>query len=194
MSKLFIGKWVALFFTCLLSVNAHAQAVWSCNAMAAVPAIPAVRDQLYEVRAGRVIFKEGKSGTINLFCPITRDLGPSLWDLRLTYRDGDGHEGPSVVSAALRRVNRKTGHVASFKYGTVSSNDDGNPSINENPAPNSGPQGWATHQSARPGRTLLNQNHQMDLENFYYYVQITMKRTNGVTPLGVMGAFLLCIE
>jgi hypothetical protein len=185
MSKLFIGKLAALFFTCLLSVNAHAQSkvVWSCNAMAAVPAISAVRNQLYEVRAGRVIFKEGKSGTINLFCPITRDLGPSLRSLHLTYRDGDGHKGKtSSVTAAIRRVNKKTGHVTSFKFGTVSSNDVA--------APDSGPKGWKTHQSARASETLLNQNHHMDLGNFYYYVQITMRRTDDKVPLAVMGVYL----
>jgi hypothetical protein len=182
---------IAVALACLLSANAHDKVVWSCDAMAAVPAIPAIKNELYEVRAGRVIFKDGRSGTVNLFCPITRDLGPSIRSLFLTYRDGDGHEGPSVVSAALRRVNRKTGHVTTFNFGNTSSNDDGKPQINENPAPNSGIKGWATHQSARPGRTLLNQNHQMDLMNFYYYVQITMKRKNGITPLAVMGVFIL---
>ncbi len=200
-SKLFIGRLAALFFTCLLSVNAYAQSqvVWSFNAMAAVPAIPAVGDQLYEVRAGRVIFKEGESGTINLFCPITRDLGP-LRSLFLTYRDGDGWLYPASVTATLRRVNRRTGHVTSFNYGTVSSNDPGDFSDVDTPiqpAPNSEIDGWATHQSAKPGKfggpaeTLLNQTHRMDLWNFYYYVQITMKRTDGMIPLAVMGVYLV---
>ena len=160
---------------------AEAKVVWSYNAMASVPAGGQIKGDLYDSRAGKVIFKAGKTGNIALICPIPDDLGKvRLRSLRLTYRDGDGKEGPSLVSAAIRRVRRSNGSVTSLSNGTVSSNDAN--------AVNSGPSGWATHQSGSPGRVL---NHVLDLDNFYYYVQINLKRTDSKVPLGVMGVHLI---
>jgi hypothetical protein len=170
---------VALFAVCMIRV-ASAEVIWSYNAMAGVPTPPTIQNDLYECRAGKVIFKEGKTGTITLICPVSQNLSEygDLRSLIMIYRDGDGHEGPSEVTAELRRVRMSDGHVESLQNGIVSSND---PS-----APNRGPTRWATHQSAKPGKTI---NHVMDLVHYYYYVQITLKR-NGGAPLAIMGVYL----
>jgi hypothetical protein len=154
---------------------------WSCNAMAAVPAgIPSPTD-LYDSLAGRVVFKPDRTGTITLICPILNNLERVLLkSLGLTYLDGDGREGPSVVTAALRRIRRTDGHVATVDNGEVSSNDAA--------APISGPSGWATHQSSTPGHVLT---HILDLDNYYYYVQIGLSRSDPAIPLGVMGVHLI---
>ncbi len=160
---------------------AQSQVIWSSNAMACQPAGAPIKRDLHDSLAGRVRFKEGKAGNIALICPISDDLGNSqLRSLFLTYRDGDGKEGPSVVSAAIRRVRRSDGHVATLPNGNVSSND-----LN---ATNSGPNGWATHQS---GATGISLNHVLDLDNYYYYVQINLRRTDETVPLGAMGVFLV---
>ncbi len=160
---------------------ADAKVVWSYNAMACEPAGAPIKRDLYDSLAGKVRFREGKTGNIALICPISDDLGKTqLRSLRLTYRDGDGKEGPSVVSAVIRRVRRSDGHVATLPNGKVSSNDSN--------AVNSGPTGWATHQSGAPGRVL---NHVLDLDSFYYYVQINLKRTDANVPLAVMGVYLI---
>lgn len=163
------------------AVLAQSKVVWSSNAMACEPAgAPIVRDR-YDSLAGKVRFRAGKTGSIALICPISDDLGKAqLRSLRLTYRDADGKEGPSVVSAAIRRVRRSDGSVATLTNGGVSSNDPN--------AINSGPTGWATHQSGAPGNVL---NHVLDLEKFYYYVQINLKRTDAAVPLAAMGVHLI---
>lgn len=160
---------------------AQSKVVWSFDAMACEPAGAPIARDLYDSLAGKVRFREGKIGTIALICPISDDLGNTqLRSLRLTYRDGDGKEGPSVVSAAIRRVRRSDGHVATLPNGDVSSNDSN--------AVNSGPTGWATHQSGAPGRVL---NHVLDLDKFYYYVQINLRRTDAAVPLAAMGVHLI---
>ncbi len=159
---------------------ARAEVVWSCNAMAFEPVgAPTIKRDLHTSQSGRVIFKEGKTGTIVLAAQITKNLG-YLRSLRLTYRDGDGKEGPSVVSANIRRVRRSDGHVAALANSTVSSNDSN--------AANSGPSGWATHQSGAPGNVIQQG---MDLDKYYYYVQIALKRTDSAVPLAVMGAYII---
>jgi hypothetical protein len=160
---------------------AQSSVVWSCNAMAAAPAGAPIPSGLYDALAGVVVFKPGQTGNIALICPILDDLdGVHLRSLRLTYRDGDGREGPSIVTAAIRRVRRTDGHVATLTNGQVSSN--------HSEAPNSGPSGWATHQSSSPGQVL---DHALDLQNYYYYVQINLIRSDAAVPLGVMGVHLI---
>lgn len=180
-------KLPALLLLCTLAYAvpsvafAQSRVVWSCNAMAAQPAGAPIRRDLHASLAGKVIFEEDRTGNIALICPILDDLDRTqLRSLRLTYRDGDGKLGPSVVTAAIRRVNRSNGNVATLTNGQVSSNDAS--------APNSGPTGWATHQSGSPGNVL---NHVVDLGDFYYYVQINLQRTDAAVPLGVIGVHLI---
>lgn len=161
--------------------------VWAWSAMAAQSAGAPIPKDLYVSSAGSVRFAEGKTGTVALICPLTADVqGKQLRSLRLTYRDG-GSTDTSRVSASLRRVRCPTvggpagaGQVETVPRSEVSSNDPG--------APNSGPNSWATHQSGAPGAVM---NHTVDLENFYYYVQINLIRTNTVTKLGAIGVHLI---
>lgn len=162
------------------SASAQSRVVWSFNAMACEPAGAPISADLHDSLWGVVRFKEGKTGNIALICPISHELNAQLRSLRLTYRDGDGHEGPSVVSAAVRRVRRSDGYVATLLNGDVSSNDSN--------APNSGPTRWATHQSGTSGRVM---NHAPDTLNYYYYIQINLKRTDPNVPLAVMGVHLI---
>ena len=153
--------------------------------MAAVPTSSTIENKLYNSQAGRVLFKEGKSGTINLICPITEKIyGNEIpQKLSITYRDGDGHEGKnSSVSATLRRIRKSDGHVETIKNSAVSSN-------NAN-APNSGPTGWRTHYSNTSGFPQNNINYSWEMSKYFYYVQITLKKLNRVTPLGVLGVAL----
>ena len=90
--------------------SAQSKVVWSFNAMAAQPAgIPILRD-LHVSSHGTTRFAKGKTGIIALICPVADDLdGVRVRGIRLTYLDGDGRQGPSVVSAGLRRVRRSDG-------------------------------------------------------------------------------------
>ena len=181
MNKLKLSMFLGFMIIICPSV-AFSEVLWSCNAMAAQPAgIPVLIDK-HESSHGNVRFKDGKSGTISLICPVTYWPGPGyIRTLVLTYRDGDGHEGPSEVSAALRRVKRSssTTDIRTLPNGRVSSNDSN--------APNSGPKGWETHQSAKVGNVI---SHVPDFINYYYYVQITLKRNDDNVPLGVMGVYM----
>lgn len=174
---------ISVIFLCFFFISpvASADIVWSSNAMACEPAgAPIIRDN-HDSLAGIVRFKAGHRGDVILICAISSMLTKySLRSLRLTYRDGDGKEGPSVVSAAIRKVRISDGHVVTLTNGSVSSNDSN--------AINSGPNGWATHQSGTVGHVL---DERLDLSKYYYYVQINMKRTNSGVPLAVMGVYLV---
>ncbi len=183
------NKLIELVFFCLLTVFISANAaaedddhiIWSSNAMACVPAgAPIVVDN-HESLAGKVRFKEGKRGKVALICPIhmvTVATGKSPRSLHLTYRDGDGKQGNSLVSAVLRKVRRSNGQVETIVNSVVSSNATN--------AANSGVNGWATHQSATTGNTI---GQRFDFLRYYYYVQINMDNTSGTT-LAVMGVYL----
>jgi hypothetical protein len=159
----------------------ESRVVWSCNAMATRQAGAPIVADLYDALAGVVRFRDGRTGNIALICPILDDLGGAgLRSLRITYRDGDGKQGPAEVSAVIRRVRRSDGQVATLENGNVSSN--------AATAANSGPTGFATHQSGSTGSVL---SHVIDLENFYYFVQINLKRTDAAVPLAVMGVHLI---
>jgi hypothetical protein len=169
--------------TTLLASPALAQikVIWSCNIMAAQPAGAPIDADLHDSLAGAVRFKEGKTGNIALICPIADDLdGEQLRTLVLTYRDGDYKVSNSSVTAAIRRVRAKDGHVETLRNGNVSSND--------KRATNSGPDGWATHQSSTEAGEVIG--HILDLRAFYYYVQINLKRTSAGVPVAAMGVHL----
>ena len=176
-----------LIFICLLVVLTPANAedddhvIWSSNAMACEPAgAPIIRDN-HESLAGKVRFKEGKRGKVALICPVnmvTAATGKSPRSLFLTYQDGDGKEGRSIVSAALRKVRKSDGHVETIVNSFVSSNATN--------ATNSGDNGWANHQSATRGNTI---GQRFDFLRYYYYVQINMDNKTGAS-LGVMGVYL----
>ena len=154
--------------------------LWSYNAMAAVPTRSTLERKLYETWAGRALFRKGKTGILNLICPVSENLdGFRIHNLVLTYQDGDGPHGPAETRAVLRWIRRSDGHVETIENGAVSSNDTN--------APDSGMKGWASNQSASSGETM---NHVVDFENHYYYVQITMKRNNAAVPLGAIGVYL----
>ena len=165
------------------AVLAQSRVVWSYDAMACVPAGAPIPTGLYDALAGGVRFREGKTGTVSLICPIQADLsGTHLRSLRLTYRDGDG-PGPGNeaggVSAALRRVTMRDGSVETVRNGEISSN--------KSSALNSGPTGWATDQSATSGNTL---DVTLDFSKYFYYVQITLKRTDPSVAVGALGVHL----
>ena len=163
------------------SVLEQSRVVWSCDAMGAEPAGAPIATGLHDALAGAVRFRDGQVGNVALVCPILDDLGGvGLRSLRLTYRDGDGRQGSSEVAAVIRRVRRSDGHVESLANGGLSSNDSN--------APNSGPTGFVTHTSGSPGNVL---NHRVDLQDFYYFVQINLKRTDAAVPLAVMGVHLI---
>lgn len=170
----------------LISVNSsyadNKNIVWSVNAMSCVPMPTAVQNDLITVQSGRVIFKTGKSGIASVICPIgtVSEKMNNIRSLILTYRDGDGNTSDSagMVTANLRRVRRSNGAVETLPNSLVSSNS--------TTAPNSGPTGWATHQSATAGNTIPGG---FEFDKFYYYVHITMKQ-RGTGPLAVMGVFL----
>ena len=179
-------KKICISFVILMSVGtwsgvAMAKILWSCNAMTAQPAgIPIIRNK-HVSSHGSVRFRAGRTGTVSLVCPVTSWSGPGyIRSLILTYRDGDGRQGPSRVVASLRRVRLSDGHIETLRNGTTDSN--------QSNAINSGPRGWASHQSARAGNVI---GHVPDFNRYYYYVQITMTRRDAAVPIGAMGVSLM---
>ena len=85
-------------------------------------------------------------------------------------------KGPTVVFC-----DEMMSHVETLPNGEVSSND--------KDATNSGPHGWATHQSSTEPGEVINQT--LDLTAFYYYVQINLKRTSAGVPVAATGVHLI---
>lgn len=157
---------------------------WSYNAMAATPTPASLREDLYDSIAGKVKFREYKTGTINLICPVPATFHQDRpWQIHLTYQDGDHGADTTVVSAAFRSVHASDGHVETVggQLGDVSSNDAG--------APDSGSDGWATH-SSTTGFVKISNEH-LNFNDNLYYVQITLKRSDPDVPVGAMGVYMI---
>ena len=153
------------------------QTIWSFNAMAAAPTPRTIREDLVEAQAGKIFFKEGKEGTAVLICPVAFAYQVNWGSLWMTYRDGSGWQNrDNFVSAELRSVRMSDGHVQTLPGGTVSSREQG--------APNSGPAGWATQEQSPVGQLPWGE---MELDDAYYYVQVSMRRDDAGVPLGFMG-------
>ena len=176
---------------CYSPLYSGIRVAWSMNAMAFVPTQKTLQSNIAFQVAGKVTFQEGKIGTITLICPLSS--GPLIPEtqtgtefvikqLSLTYRDGDAEGSSGVVSATLRIVNKETGHVSNLE--NVSSNAPG--------APNSGPKTYVTHGEPKlnTGAPMPGINHKLNLNKYFYYIQITLKRTNPNIPVAVMGVTL----
>ena len=156
-----------------LNETAFAEIVWSCNAMGAVPTPPTLQQDLIAVEAGRVSFNEGKTGTANLVCPVgtlTSRLHGPLESLSITFAVGAG--AGAVAEASLRRVDRNTGHVETVENGHVTSEG-------HNPLPAH----WRTESTSGLTDSLED-------PRFFYYVQITLKRTSPNMKVIVQGVTL----
>jgi hypothetical protein len=88
--------------------------MWYAAATSFVPYHDAIQADLYSNANARVRFKDGKVGTIFMTHSVDQRLPvQQLW-LHLTYQFTPvnvGPRSPFVVTAALRRLVRTTGHV-----------------------------------------------------------------------------------
>lgn len=164
---------------------------WSMDAMGCVPTEETARKNILIQVAGKVKFKKGKTGSITLICPISAaPLTPetstgsasTVKQLLLTYKDGDAGAPGGLVTASLRFVDRKTGHIANL--GVVSSNSP--------QAPNSGPKGFATYgrPNLKTNTPVPGINHSFRFSKYFYFIQITLKRSSPNIPVSVMGVSL----
>lgn len=153
---------------------------WSYSAIAAIPTDDAIQNDLFDKKIGVLLFKEGNTGNAAFFCPVTHLHGRFIQALQLTYRDGDGKEASGgTVTATLKRARRSNGRIENI----LSVKSDGPGS-----AGNSGPSGWSTRTTFVRGGPRFE--HEIDLLNFYYYVQINLKRTSAAIPVGALGVQL----
>ena len=149
--------------------------VWTYNAMAATPLPKTAALDLLIASHGSVRIKDDRTGTATIICPVvpTHQLQDhKMAGFSLVYRDGDESQGGSFVSAALKRVRPSNGNTLVQVIVRVSSNDP--------EAPDSGDSGWAKV------RSLAAFGHMFAFDEYYYYVQITLKK-NSARPVGVMG-------
>jgi hypothetical protein len=86
--------------------------LWSSAAAGATPYHDAIQRDLFLNTLGRMRFREGKIGTINLVCPVeyVRQL-ESVRHLRVTFRDAGRLPGRGRVVAVLKKVSKQTGNI-----------------------------------------------------------------------------------
>lgn len=145
---------------------------WAMNGAGCVPTGTTIQLENYLVVAGHVKFQAGKTGQITLICPVSVGVG-NVNRLGVAYIDSTGTGVGSGVRAQLRRIRKTTGNVetvAGFEF-------DSNASFPSTAA-------WA-YRGAGVAR-----GHTLDDFNYYYYVQVTLNRSNSSDIASIGGVEL----
>lgn len=147
---------------------AYAAPAWASVGAGCVPTGQTTKSDARFNTAGRTVFDAGKTGEIILTCPITAPIGPAGEGtvLQIAYRDPDGVNNGARIVAALRRMNKVTGAVATFAQ------FDSNSSVQTT---------YGGGGALVPGSCGFVSP--FDHNNFYYYVQINMTRTSTSLPV-----------
>lgn len=164
-SKLFC-IWVLTFF--VISSSFAETVEWSSVAMACVPISNTVEEGKYVTTAGRVKFKDRKSGLISFICPVTQELRSGEYTLK-------GHTtGFGLPTIVLRQSEKDNYSVINMLNADIYFGVPGN---------KYGTQHSGTHKQ-------LN----FDSKRFYYWVQITIKKSNNAdtgVPTAIHGVELI---
>lgn len=141
--------------------------IWSMDAMACVPNGSTTENNLVQTSHGHARYTEGKTGDLYLICPFTDASlhGTVVQRIDLTFRG-------EKVSAGLRMIDKQTGDV----YDALQVSD-------RNCLTD-------TSQFGNPYLTCIGANnsaHVLDFQRYYYYVQLSLNRTNPATDVRVVG-------
>lgn len=133
---------------------------WYYAATAAMPYAEALEQGLVSTANGRVRFREGKSGTIYLACPIT-EPEISAVHLRLTFQDAipAGKATDTRVAATLKRISKSTGNISNIT------------AISSDSYPGTAAGAIVNAKSVRFAGSAWNNFYQ-----YYYYIIITLWR------------------
>lgn len=112
---------------------------------------------------GQVYFNEGKTGEIVLFCHVSEALhGKTITNMELSARSGIPFHRGSIVSAALRRVNKLNGITSSVPGAVIDSEDEG----------------CRYHGNQVKFCDKPIQPNLLDFTTYYYFYQVNLKRTH----------------
>ncbi|MCK5352961.1 hypothetical protein KAJ77_10270 [bacterium] len=145
---------------------------WYAAATGCVPHDDAVQEDIYSTANGKVVFKEGKTGTVYLACNIDnyerKSDNPLYLYLNYQWAPGFQREPNNIVQAQLKRVIRSTGNIVNIA------------DISSNIVAGKG------NDVQRILRILPDDEQSLDLVNSYYYVIITLRRnTTEVNPTAI---------
>lgn len=162
-----------LFYLLIILLSTTAAAIadtveWSSAAMACTPTSRTVAEGKYVTTAGRVKFRKGKTGSISFVCPITQKLKRGSYILKGHTTYAGGGNGQTLI--ALRR-SKKDG------YGVTNVV---NADIYFAAPPNK-------HRSQSGG----NKNLVFDTAKFYYWVQLTIKKSDSNGERAIHGVELI---
>lgn len=139
---------------------------WSSAAMACTPTSSTVAEGRYVTTAGRVKFKEGQVGTISFVCPVSGELRNGSYILKAHTTSG----GPGKTFVNLRRSKKDSFSVTTILdadiYIAIPNNK---------------------HESQKSGRGQVVFN----TKEFYYWVQLTVKKSDASGELAIHGVELL---
>ena len=145
---------------------------WAMNGAGCVPTGTTIQLENYLMVAGHVKFQAGKTGQIVLTCPVAVGVG-NVNRLGVAYIDSTGTGTASGVRVQLRRIRKTTGNVETVTGFDFNSNS-------SFPSTAS----WA-HRGAGPAS-----GHTLDDFNYYYYVQVTLTRSNTSDSASIGGVEL----
>ena len=129
--------------------------VWSAVAMACTPTHTTAAQNRYVTTGGRVKFKPGATGVISFICPVTTKLPSGRYKIKGFYSQG----GITEHHVQLRRAHVRTGAVSTLLSGDISA---------VSPS-----EKIAVRHSGNPQGKIS-----FDLQNFVYWVQITLKTSD----------------
>ena len=145
---------------------------WAMNGAGCVPTGTTIQLENHLVVAGHVKFQSGKTGQIVLICPVSVGVG-SVNRLGVSYIDSSGTGATSGVRVQLRRIRKTTGNVE-----TVAGFD-----FNSNASfPSTA--SWAYRGAVTAA------GHTLDDFNYFYYVQVTLSRSNTIDAASIGGVEL----
>lgn len=140
---------------------------WSSAAMACTPTSSTVAEGRYVTTAGRVKFKKGKFGLISFICPVTRKLKKGSYILK-SHTTLTGSRGQTSIT--LRKSKKDSNSISNILTANISLAKTAN-----------------KHQSQKSGPKKLI----FDTNKFYYWVQLTIKKSNARGERAIHGVELI---
>jgi hypothetical protein len=146
---------------------------WVMDGAGCVPSDRTIKADSYIVVGGRIKFNGSRTGGIAVICPVSAGLG-TVSRIGVSYRDSTGSGKSARVSTDLRRIRKTDGHVENVTGTGLTFSSDNHATTKYTFALGGSPS-----------------DHTLDDVNYYYFVQVTLVRSNATEVAEFGGVELL---